>query len=66
MIGYWMDAVECGCRFGRDRDTVARAPYPLPLKEWDLLVLHEKNRDPVWVHGHRIGCYIRDAWLRLR
>ncbi len=63
MIGYWLDAVEAGCRFGRD-SRVAK-----PWQNWLLPVVALMNnpyRDPTWVHGYRIGCYIRDAWLRLR
>ena len=53
MMGYWLDAVMLGCTFGRD------------TKAAELLLLPKAERDSVWQHGYRIGCYIRDAYLRL-
>lgn len=55
-IGHWLDAIECGCRFGPG----AKGSSML------LLLLKEPWMDPTWVHGYQIGCYIRDAWQRLR
>ncbi len=61
MIGHWLDAVECGCTFGRDHLRFISSDRIRTMLGWV-----EMQRDPVWVHGYRIGCYIRDAWQRLR
>lgn len=32
----------------------------------DSIVIKSVDNAPVWVYSYRIGCYIRDAWRRLR
>lgn len=63
MLGYWMDAVKSGYIFG-------------PKGEADFTGIigflhsgnrrHARLRRELWHYGYRIGCYIRDAWQRLR
>ena len=63
MIGYWLAAVKCGYRIGRDgKNAKLLAAEPT----WLVCRQPGKDKHPIWHHGYRIGCYIRDAWQRLR